>query len=145
MELELFIPGFPGGSKKKKKKKCKAKSLKFPNIPVKLCLDGRLWGHFCRICFRNFPEFRTISISRGHLGQHLLEKFSSRSWIRRVAISCSPHTSLDEINDSVVNSEGGEFVKGSEPSLVYSAHSTAGDLWRAPIRLLLKTHLTAGV
>ena len=60
-------------------------------------------------------------------------------------ISCSPHTSFDENNDSVVNYERGELVRGSDPSLVYSAHSTAGDLWRPPIRLLLKTHLAAGV
>ena len=79
-------------------------------------------------------------INRGDLGQHLIEKFSSRSWIRSGVISCSPHTSFDEINDSVVNSERGELVRGSDLPLVYSAHSTAGDLWRAPIRLLLKTH-----
>ena len=84
-------------------------------------------------------------ISRGDLGQHRPEKFSSRSWIRRGAISCFLHTSFDEINDSVVNSERGELVRGSDPLLVYSAHSTAGDLLRAPIKLLLKTHLAAGV
>ena len=28
---------------------------------------------------------------RGDLGQHLLEKFSNRSWIRRCMISCPPH------------------------------------------------------
>ena len=77
-------------------------------------------------------------ISRGDLGQHLLEKFSSKSWMRRGAISCVPRTSFDEINNSVVNSERGELVRGSDPPLVYSVHSTAGDLWRAPIRLLLK-------
>ena len=82
---------------------------------------------------------------RGDLGQHALEKFSRRSWIRRVVISCSPHTSFDEINDSVVNSERAEFVRGSDSPLVYSAHSAAGDLWRAPTRLLLKAHLAAGV
>ena len=53
----------------------------------------------------NFPEFRKKTVSRGDLGQYLLEKFSSRSGIRRGVISCSPHTSFDEINDSVVNSE----------------------------------------
>ena len=44
-----------------------------------------------------------------------------------------------------MNSERGELVKGSDPLLVYSAHSTAGDLWRAPITLVLKSHLVAGV
>ena len=60
-------------------------------------------------------------------------------------ISGTPHTSFDEIKDSVVNSECGELARGPDPPLVYSAHSTAGDLWRAPIRPLLKTHLAAGV
>ena len=71
------------------------------------------------------------TISRGDLGQHLLENFPSRSWIRRGAISCFPHTSFDLINDNVVNSERGELVRGSDPPLVYSAHSGAGDFWRA--------------
>ena len=44
-----------------------------------------------------------------------------------------------------MNSERRELVRGSDPSSVYSAHFKAGDLWRAPIRLLLKTHLAAGV
>ena len=63
----------------------------------------------------------------------------SRSWIRRGAISCFPHTSFDEINDNVVNSERSELVTGSDPPLVYSAHYTAGDLWRAPITLVKNT------
>ena len=82
---------------------------------------------------------------RGDLGQHRPENFSRRSWIRRGAISCSPHASFGKINDSVVNAECGELVRGSDPPLVNSAHSTAGDLWRAPIRPMLKTHLAAGV
>ena len=57
---------------------------------------------------------------RGDLGQHLLEKFSNRSWIRRCMISCPPHF-VDEINDSIVNSERGELVRGSDPPLVQSA------------------------
>ena len=71
-------------------------------------------------------------------------------------MSCLPHASFDEINDTVVNPERGELVRGSDPPLVYSAHgelvkgsnpplmhsahSTTGDMWRAPIWLLLKTH-----
>ena len=42
-------------------------------------------------------------------------------------ISCSPLPSFDEINDSVVNPERGELVGGSDPPLVYSAHSAAAD------------------
>ena len=56
-------------------------------------------------------------MSRGDLGQHRPKKFSSKSWIRRGEISCSPHTSFDEINDSVVNYERGELVRGSDPPL----------------------------
>ena len=76
------------------------------------------------------------------------QAFSSRSWIRRGVISCSLHTLFYEINDSVVNSERGELVRGysgSDPPLVYSAQSTAGDMWQAPIRLPLQTPLAAGV
>ena len=58
-------------------------------------------------------------------------------------VSCAPHASFDEINDSVVNSECDELGRGSDLSLVYSsAHSTAVELWRAPTRLL---HLAADV
>ena len=53
-------------------------------------------------------------------------------------IPWAPYTSFDEVNDSVVKYERGELVRGSDPPLVYSAHSTVGDVWRAPIRLLLK-------
>ena len=60
-------------------------------------------------------------------------------------LSCAPHSSFNEINDGFVKSERGELVSGSEPSLVYSAHTTAGVVWRAPTRLLLKLHLAAGV
>ena len=52
---------------------------------------------------------------------------------------------FDEVNDSVVNTEHGELVRGSDRPLVYSAPSTADALWRAPIRFLLKRHLAAGV
>ena len=44
-----------------------------------------------------------------------------------------------------MNSERGELVRGSDPPLVYSARSTAGGLWRAQIKLVLKTHLVIGV
>ena len=54
-------------------------------------------------------------MSRGDLDQHVLEEFSSRSWIRRGVILCSPRTSFDELNDNVVNSERGELVRGSDP------------------------------
>ena len=56
-------------------------------------------------------------ISSGDLGQHLLEKFSCRSWIRRSVLSCSPHNSFDEISDSVVKSEHGELVRSSNTPL----------------------------
>ena len=73
-------------------------------------------------------------MSGGDLGQHLLEKSSRRSWIRRGVISCAPHTSFGGTNDSVVKSEPGELAKGFAPPFVYSAHTTAGDIWRAPTK-----------
>ena len=57
---------------------------------------------------------------------------------KSVEISCPPHTSLEEVDDSVVSSEHDELVRGSGPPLVYSADTTAGYVWRAPTRLLLK-------
>ena len=60
-------------------------------------------------------------------------------------ISCAPHTSFDEINDSAVKSGRGKLARGSDPPLVYTDHSTVGDVWRAPIRLLLNTNFAAGV
>ena len=118
--------------------------FRFPKIPAKGCLDGRLWAQFCRFFFGTF-RFSGGNKSRRDLGQHLLENFSSRSWVRCGMISGATRTTLDEINDSVVSSDCGELVRCSDLPLVYSAHSTAGDTWRAPIRLLLKTHLEAGV
>ena len=118
--------------------------MEFPKIPAKLCSGGRLWVQFCSFVFGTFQFSGRKKKYRGDLGQHLLEIFSSKSWIRRGVISCAPHTSFDKMDHSVVNSECGELVRGSDPPLVYGAHSTAGDLWRAPIRLLLKTHLAPG-
>ena len=56
-------------------------------IPAKLCLNGRLWTQFGRFVSETFRKFRKKTISRGDLGQHRPEKFSSRCWIRRGAIS----------------------------------------------------------
>ena len=67
------------------------------------------------IFYWKFPIFRKKMSSRGGLGQHLLGKFSSASWIRRGVTSCSPYTSFDETNDSVVKSERGELVRGYDP------------------------------
>ena len=67
---------------------------------------------FVEYDFKTFQNSGQKKISRGDLGQ-VLEKFSSRSWIRRGVTSCSPHTSFDKVNDSVVNSERGELVRGT--------------------------------
>ena len=75
----------------------------------------------------NFPIFR---ISGGDLRQHLLEKFSIKSWIRTGVVSCAPHTSFDEINDSIVKSERGELVMGANPPLAYIQFSHYSR-WRA--------------
>ena len=85
---------------------------------------GRLWPNFV-VFYRSFQfSGKTLFLA---------------AILARGVISCVPHTSFDEINYSVVNSERGELVRGSDPPLVCSAHSTAGDLWRAPIRLLLES------
>ena len=44
-----------------------------------------------------------------------------------------------------MRSERGEVVRHSDPRLVYGAHTTAGDVWRAATMLLLNVHLMAGV
>ena len=36
--------------------KWKAKSLKFPKIPAKVCLNGRLWTQFGRFFFSTFQN-----------------------------------------------------------------------------------------
>ena len=95
---------------------------KIPEDPSRTLTERSPVGPFLYILFlelSNFPKKKNMY--RGNLGQHRLEKFSSRSWIRRGVIFCSPHTSLDEINDSVVNSKRGELVRGSDSPLVYSA------------------------
>ena len=65
-------------------------------------------------------------------------------------ISCAPHISCNEINDSVVQSERGGLVGGPDPPLAYSAHTTAGDVGRTPtspasICSLCLLFFTAGV
>ena len=114
-------------------------------MPANLCLDGHPWAQLFASHFWNFPISRKKRTSGGDLGQCLLGKFTIRLWIRRGVISCAPHTSFDEINDSVVGSEHGELVRGSDLPLVYSTHTTAGDMWRAPTMRLLQIHLAAGV
>ena len=46
-----------------------------------------------------------------------LRKLSSRSRIGRGLISCAPHTSFDETNDSVVKSERGVLARGFDSTL----------------------------
>ena len=48
---------------------------------------------------------------------------------------------IDKTNDCVINSEHGALAKGSDPPCGHSAHTTAGDMWRAPARRLIKEHL----
>ena len=92
-------------------------SLKFPKIPAKLCLNGRLWTQLRRNISETFRNWEK-TIYRGDLDQHPPENSQADLGLKRGAISCSPHTSFDEINDSVVNSERGELVRGSHPPLV---------------------------
>ena len=67
-----------------------------------------------------------------NLARHLLESFSSKNCIRRGEISCSPHALLDKTKDSAMESEREEFVMGPAPPLVHSAHTAAGNAYRAP-------------
>ena len=69
-----------------------------------------------------------------------VQNISSRSWIRSHEISCVPHTSFDEISQSIVKSERHELAinRGSDPPLVDSAQTIAGDVGRVPTRPLLK-------
>ena len=99
----------------------KGQILKFPKITPKLCLNGRLYGPNLVFFFLTFQNSGKKTISRGDLGQHRPENFSRRCLIRRGAISCSPHTSFDKMNDSVVNSERGELVGGSDPPFLCKA------------------------
>ena len=113
----------------------KGQKFKIPEDPSQTLTERSPMGPILYFLGGELSNVRKKNISRADLGQHLLEEFSSRSWIRRGMISCSPHTSFGEINDSVVNSERAELVRG-DPPLVHSAHFTGGGLWRAPIRLL---------
>ena len=99
------------------------------------------------LVLQNFPEkngFLAAIVVKICLKNSQADLFSRRSWIKLGVISCAPHTPFDEIN-SVVKSERDELVSGFDTPLVYSAHSTTGDVWRAPIRLLFKTPLAADV
>ena len=87
-------------------------------------------SNFLVLYFGTFQFSAKKWIYGGDIRQHLLEKFQSRSWIRRGVILCAHHTSFDEIIDSNVNSERRQLVRGSDPPLVYSTHTTVGDVWR---------------
>ena len=61
-------------------------------------------GQIFQVCILELSSiFSEKWIPGGNLGQELLQKFTSSSWIRSGEISCTPHTSFDEVNDSVVN------------------------------------------
>ena len=66
--------------------------------------------------------------------------FWRRSWatFSRETLKQKLNAAFGEINDSVVKSERGKLVRGSDLPLVLSAHATAGDVSRAPTRLLLQ-------
>ena len=54
-------------------------------------------------------------------------------------VSCAPPASFDEINNSDVKAERGELVRVSDPPLVYSAHTTGGDVTGADQASVKKT------
>ena len=94
--------------------------FEIPQDPSQTLSEPVAYGpNLVELFFETLQNSGKKRISRGDLGQHWPEKFSSRSWIRRGAITCSPHTSFDEINDSVVNSDslGAPTPLGVERSL----------------------------
>ena len=53
---------------------------KYPKIPAKDCLDGRLWARLIGFLVWNVPvSGKKVDFSGGDLGQHLLEKFNDAS------------------------------------------------------------------
>ena len=55
-------------------------------------------------------------------------------------------TTIDKTNDCcAMKSERGALVRGSDPLSGHGVHKTAGDMWRAPARCLIQTHLGAAV
>ena len=111
-------------------------------VPIRLSMRP----FFCFVCFQNFSIFQRKWIPCGNLGAtSASEKFSSRFCSRSGNISCAAHTLSDGFNDNDVKSEHGELVRGSDPPLIYSFHSTVGDVWRAATTLLLHVLLAAGL
>ena len=72
------------------------------------------------------------------MGQDRPEKNSANFSIRRGDIAGLRQTSIDKNNDSVMKSERGAPVRGSDPPSGHSVHNTAGDTWRAPTRRLIQ-------
>ena len=72
-------------------------------------------GPIFRFFSWNFPIFRRKWISGGDLGQHVLQKSSSISWIKSGTISCASNTSFDKINYSVVKSERSSLRAPTHP------------------------------
>ena len=125
-------------------RRCSTKNFKFRRYqPTYSCTAVYGPNFLPYFFFGFFFHFFRISGFLADLGQHLLGKFSSRLRTRSGENSCAPHTSYGEVNDSVVKSERG--VRGSDPPLVHSPHTTAGDVWPTRTRLLLDIHFAVGV
>ena len=121
-----------------------AKNLKFPKIPANLCPERSTMGPTLYNLLLELSIIREKkTISRAILANICLR--NSRADIGfDTAKFRGLHTRRSTNSTTVVKSGRGELVRGSDPPLVYGARFTAF-LWRAPIRLLLKTRLTAGV
>ena len=65
--------------------------------------------------------------------------------IRSGEIPSPRQTSIDKTDDCAMKSERGSLVRGSDPSSGHSVHKTTSDMWRAPARRLIHTHLVAAV
>ena len=79
------------------------------------------------------------------LGQDRPDKNSAKCLIRSGGIASPRQASIDKSDDCVMKSERGALVRGSDPASGHSVHTTAGDMWQAPARRPIQTHLGAGV
>ena len=78
------------------------KKFSFRRYQPNIAVDGCLWDRFFFLVFWNLSILKEKKwVSGSDLGQHLLEKISSRCRIRSGVFSCAPHTRFGEINDSV--------------------------------------------
>ena len=90
------------------------------------------------IYMENFEQKTKKRTPGRMLGQDRLDENSAKCLFRSGEIPSSPQTSIDKATDCVMKSERAALVRDSNPPSGHSAHTTAGDMWRAPARHLIK-------